>query len=315
MRICHVLPVLVLGLGSMAVGCGDGVTAGDDTAGDDVVEPPLEGFQIVTPDITIAPGVERTDCYYTTVDVETAKGVKRWASEMTPGSHHMIVYFTETALQPDGTVDDCGGGGGGGANVPVWTYSAQNPVWQSAMPDGVGMTVEAGQPLYIQMHYFNATPAPIDAHVTLNAETYADGEAYIRAAAYVTYNTEIDLAPGETATFGGTCAVPEGVQFFAMGTHAHKRATLTEVRDGSSVVFRSDDWEHPVEAASIKAEWQDDHYTFGTSLSYECTFTNNTQNRVTEGDSAATDEMCMAVGYFFPATGPVFCLNDFVVNL
>jgi hypothetical protein len=34
---------------------------------------------------------------------------------------------------------------------------------------------------------------------------------------------------------------------------------------------------------------------------------------VTEGQSAATDEMCMAVGYFFPATAPKFCINSFAV--
>lgn len=309
MRLCHVLPVLVLGFGSLAMGCGGGTA--DDTAGDDVVEPPLEGFQIVTPDITIAPGDERTYCYFTTVDIETAKGIKKWSSEMTPGSHHMIVYFTETAGAPDGTVEEnCGGG-----NIPVWMYSAGRPVAESAMPDGVGMEVAAGQPLYIEMHYFNATPSPIEAHVTLNAETYADGEDYIKAAAYVTYNTEIDLAPGATGTFGGTCAVPEGVQFFSLGTHTHKRGTLTEVRDGSTVVFRSDDWEDPVENASIKANWLQDHHTFSGSLSYECTYYNNLDQQVTEGSSAATDEMCMAVGYFFPADGMVFCLNDFVVPI
>ncbi len=318
MRLFHVLPVLVLGFGSLAVGCGGGGSAGDDV-GDDApdggLEVPLEGFQIITPDITIEPGDERTYCYYTTVDIDTAKGVKRWLSEMTNGSHHMIVYFTDSPLKPDGTIDEECGGGGGGFNVPVWTYSAQNASAQMAMPEGVGMRVAAGQALYIQMHYFNATPTAIDAHVTLNAETYADGEAYTRASAYITYNTEIDLEPGETATFGGSCAVPDGAQFFTLGTHAHKRATLTEVKDGSTVVFSSPDWEHPTESATIKPDWLESHHSFGAELNYSCTYYNDTPNRVTEGDSAATDEMCMAVGYFFPADGPVYCLNSQVFDL
>ena len=48
----------------------------------------------------------------------------------------------------------------------------------------------------------------------------------------------------------------------------------------------------------------------GTTLSPEAVV-----ETVQTGDSAETDEMCMAVGYFFPATGPIFCLNSFVVPL
>ena len=35
---------------------------------------------------------------------------------------------------------------------------------------------------------------------------------------------------------------------------------------------------------------------------------------VTTGASAETDEMCMAVGYFYPAQRPAFCINSLVVS-
>jgi hypothetical protein len=38
-------------------------------------------------------------------------------------------------------------------------------------------------------------------------------------------------------------------------------------------------------------------------------FNSSTTRTITTGDSAQTDEMCMASGYFFPATKPVFCYN------
>ncbi len=293
------------------VACG-----GDNPAGDDVGDPdgglevPDDGFQIVTPDIIVEAGQEITYCYYTTVDIDTAMGVKRWASEMTNGSHHMIVYFTDSAYAADGTYDECTSNGSGGFDVPVWTYAAQNQVAEMAMPEGVGMRVEAQQHLYIQMHYLNATLEAMPVHVTLNAEAYAPGEDYVRAAAYVTYNTEINLAPGETATFGGECAVPADSKFFTLSTHAHKRATRTEVHDGTAMVFASDDWEEPG-----TTDWLANNYEFSSgSLTYSCTFTNYESFQVGEGDSAATDEMCMAVGYFYPATGPKFCLNSLVVQ-
>jgi hypothetical protein len=34
-------------------------------------------------------------------------------------------------------------------------------------------------------------------------------------------------------------------------------------------------------------------------------------NTITVGESAELNEMCMAVGYYFPATSQTFCLNSF----
>jgi len=50
-------------------------------------------------------------------------------------------------------------------------------------------------------------------------------------------------------------------------------------------------------------------------LTYQCEYLNPNTYEIKTGDSAATDEMCMAVGYYFPApTGQGhFCLNDFML--
>ena len=297
------LPVCVLGVGLF--GCGsstDGEKSNDPPA-------PGSGFQITTPDIHIAAGDERTYCYYTTASVDEAVGVKRWSSTMTPGSHHLIVYFTKDEKQPDGTVTEDCNIASGALDFPIWTYSAQQPEAENVMPEGVGMTVAARQPLIVQMHYFNATAEDIDAHVVVNAETYAKDESYTPAGAYITFNTDIELAPHSTGTAGGTCTLPEDATFFTLSTHAHRRATFTQVKDGDSVVFESSDWEHPG-----ATDWlAPPHYRFGNQLEYRCEYKNDLSQTVTTGDSAETDEMCMAVGYFFPAEKPIFCLNSFVV--
>ena len=97
------------------------------------------------------------------------------------------------------------------------------------------------------------------------------------------------------------------MKFFTVSTHAHKRATHTQVNDGATIVFQSDNWEHPG-----AADWRaNPNYTFSSgTLTYRCDYTNDTANTVRTGDSAATDEMCMAVGYFFPATAPRYCINS-----
>lgn len=285
--------------------------AGPETS-DGLLAPPAQGFQIKAPIISVPPATEETYCYYFTVPGDAAVGVKRWQSQMTAGSHHLIVYFTAEAEQPDGTITTgCDGFGRGGiANVPVWTYSAQLREAQMVMPDGVGMQVAAQQHGYVQMHYLNPTLEPLDVQVVVNAETFDVGATYTKASAFVTYNTEIAIpgGVGQAATAGGTCRVKPGLSFFSLSTHAHRRAVATEVKDGDAVIFASDDWEHP------GAKLWNEGYTFGDTLTYRCDYKNDSADAVRTGPSADTDEMCMAVGYFYPADRPIFCINSFVVS-
>ena len=64
------------------------------------------------------------------------------------------------------------------------------------------------------------------------------------------------------------------------------------------MVFDGHDWEHP----RRRRAWAAPFYRFASGkLTYECTYDNPTTNEIKTGDSAATDEMCMATGYYFPA--------------
>ena len=303
----------VLAAACSSDGSGGGGGAGDD---DDTVDagdppPPADGFRITTPDITIMPGEEVTYCYYTSIETTREMGVKRWSSTMTAGSHHLILFFTDGDAPPDGTITrDCDGGGGGGGSY--WAYSAQSAQSQIAMPSGIGMKVPVRQKVYVQMHYLNLGEAPLAAHAVIDADAYAAAETYTPAAAFVTYRAGFTIGGNATGETGGSCAVPPGSKFFLMSTHVHKRGTLTRVTDGTTMVFESTDWEHPG-----SQRWMaEPFFQFASNkLTYHCEYDNRgNPNPVREGSSAATNEMCMAVGYFFPATTPKFCVNDFVVN-
>jgi hypothetical protein len=301
--------------------CGNGGSGddGDDAAPDAAptgeLQPPAMGFQLVTPYITLAPLEETTKCWYFQTPNAAALGVQRWESQMTPGSHHMIVYFTTSAQQPHGTLtDDCGGG-----LSAVWTYASQSPYTNSAMPNdpdstpsAIGMGVGAGQTGFIQMHYLNPSDAPLQVRVTLNAHAYPDGTAYTPTSPYITFNTNLSIPPASTQTFTETCTVAPGRKFFQLSTHAHKQATHTEVRDGGAVVFESDDWAHP---GARLWDARPFHTFASNQITYECMYYNADPNRtINTGDSAQTDEMCMAVGYMFPAMRPTICLDSLIVT-
>jgi len=302
--------------------CGGSGDSTDGTPNPDAndIDPPARGFQIVTPDIDLGPGAEKTFCYYFRTPNTESFAINKWVSKMTPGSHHLIMFTTGTVdKQPPGTVSEAGCGFGGSAsNVPNWTYSAQTPDQNMQLPtdDGTGKALAIEIPPntagFVQMHYFNASDQAIKAHVTINAEALAAGTAFTKTAAFITYNSAINIPAGatndvETQTIQTTApGFPQGAKFWLMSTHAHKQAIKTEILDGTSMVFSSTEWEHP----GAKTWMSTPFYSFTSGITYRCTYNNSSGRTITSGDSAATDEMCMASGYYFPATKSIQCLNS-----
>jgi hypothetical protein len=307
-----------------AAACGNSQTGDDDVTpdgGDNLPPPPERGFRITSPDIEIPANTEITYCYYFKTPNTEPLAINHWKSVMTEGSHHMIMFQTGSEAMPEGTVSaqNCGIGGTG-TNVSIWTYAAQNAEAELALPsdDGTGkplaQDVAASSPAYFQMHYFNPNDTPITAHVVVDALALDAGVAYTKTAPYVTFNGNINIPAGATNDVeSNTCNTPANTKFWLMSTHAHKQAIKTVVRDGNDTMFESFDWEHPGAKTFMTP---DKFFTFSSGkLTYECTYNNPTNRTITTGDSADTDEMCMASGYFFPATKPVFCYNNFIVPL
>jgi hypothetical protein len=309
---------------SLAACAGDPSMMGDDDgsgsgsgSGSDTLEPPVRGFQIVTPDITIEAHQEITYCYYFKMPNTEAYTIKRWESVMSTGSHHLILFTTPQLGQPEGTVSasSCSITGGGASNIASWIYSAQTANAELPLPadDGtgkpVGMDVAPGQPAFVQMHYNNTGDSAIVAKATINAEAYDAGVDATKTFAYVTFDGDIAIPGGGAPhTESMDCNISPTSKVWLMSTHAHRLATHTEVRDGSTVTFQSDDWEHPG-----AAKWMDaPFYSFSSGkLTSSCTWSNTGATEVHEGDSANTDEMCMASGYYFPATKTTICYNGF----
>jgi hypothetical protein len=297
---------LVAVVAAALIGCGD------EGEGSDVGP----SFQLVTPVFDVEPGGELTYCYYTRLGNETPVGVRRWRSRMTAGSHHLILFRTQEPLRPDDTLEPCGGFGGdfrtdGFASLPIWTYAAQEPEVEQRLPEGVGMALEADQPMIIQMHYFNTTAETLRPEIVIDVDTYAPDADIIPAGPYITFHPSIEVEPHDTGFVEGNCPVPAGAQFFSLSTHSHRFTTTAEVWDGDRRLVLTEDWEHPEEVHWDEAPFQE----FSNPLRYRCDYENDTDTPVTTGSSAETDEMCMAVGYYFPNDGFNVCLGSTMLSL
>jgi hypothetical protein len=107
--------------------------------------------------------------------------------------------------------------------------------------------------------------------------------------------------------------VSSDAKFYVMTTYTHKQGVHTFVKDGATTVFDSMNWAHPG-----TKDWSSSPFYSFTSgkLSYQCEYVNPNNYRIQYGDDTATQEMCMAIGYYFPAIpeNGHFCLNSFMLN-
>ena len=310
-------------------------TGDDDTTADAASALGSAAFSITSPDIMLTPGEEETVCYFFHTSNTASVAINKWVSDMTPGSHHAILYMTPTGTPPpDGTVsmDSCGlGGTGNVSNLPIWTYATQTIHQEEDLPadDGGGkplaQIIPANAAGYLQLHYLNASDSALTAHIDLEAYALPAATAYTETDAYVTYNQSISIPAGSTATTAtASCPVPANVKFWSMSTHSHKQSVTTDVFDGASLIVHSTDWEHPGAQNWMSTPF----YTFTSpNLTWTCNYANdapppycnaagsspascsNANTMVVSGQSAVTNEMCMATGYFFPATAPQFEVN------
>jgi hypothetical protein len=165
------------------------------------------------------------------------------------------------------------------------------------------------------MHYLNASDSTLTAHVELKAYALPDSAAYTQTDAYVTYNQDLAIPPHANAmaspptsgsVWTATCPGPAGGKFWMGSTHTHKQGVEVDVLDGSSMVYMTTDWEHPVTKHWDSAPF----YTFSSGqVTWTCKYVNlgdNANMTLVAANDALHAEMCMMSGYYFPSTGPKF---------
>ncbi len=271
-----------------------------------------QGFQVQTPTFQLDPGQEVFKCFHTALPTGAGEfDVGDWESQMAPGSHHFILYKTDSDFAAPGQFDSfgCTVGPTGGS----WIYSAAVPHTHLTMPDGVAIPIAANQKVQFDMHYINLGSDALQAHVTLNA-TKVKAAQFQRAQSQVSFNTAINIPPNGMQTVGGDCPPAANANYFMMLTHTHRRGIDASIKrklaDGSlgETLVHTTNWDSPDNIL-----WENPPYlTFkaGEKFHYQCVYKNDRPTATTVGVSAQNNEMCMAITYFFPASTPPQCSSD-----
>ena len=166
------------------------------------------------------------------------------------------------------------------------------------MPEGVGMEVKPDQPLFVQMHYLNASDSVIKAASAVNFHTTNEADIDHLAGDLGMYNFAINIPAGQTGSFTKSCSFSKDVMLFKLTRHTHEWGTDFPVSwDGGpndgELIYTSPNYEDPdylfPEPVLVEA---------GTGLEWTCNY-NNTTNGTLRFGVKATDEMCILFGQFY----------------
>jgi len=283
--------------------------------------PPAEGFQVTSPDIEIAPGQDVTWCYFFRTPNREKLAINRFRSELGPAGKG-VVFFTTTEngriaeRRPAGDVAIVGCDFYYGTTYPYWRYGGYGTSDGFEFPadDGHGHPLAMELPPLsagvLMMHFKNETAEPVVTRATLNVEGL-DAPVYTPTATLLSNDTNIAIPPYSAGSASRSCPVPNDAQFWSVATFAHKRSTQTQVRDGLDVVVDSFDFAAPTSETRSAPPYR--RFAAG-NLTHSCNYLNPSGYTVRTGPSQQTDEQCLGIGYFFPATAPRLCVNGYLLQ-
>lgn len=271
-------------------------------------------FAVEAPTVEVAAGGVETRCYFFRAP-DTAQALRRIASTMGPGVEHLVVYATyddswqPLEVQPPGTL---------GESCPLssgrsgWLHVAHDAFAETVLPasDGadrrLAFVLAPGQPLVLQLRLLNAADVPIQVQADLVFESWAPGLEVVNSASHAMFDGSLSIPPGAAGHVASrTCALPPGSKTWRATMRTHKQGTRMRLLDGASVLLDGNDWQHPPVATFAAPAF----HAFAAGATAECTYANNTNRTITAGDDEDTDETCLALAWFFPATRPTLCFN------
>ena len=246
----------------------------------------------------LSPGIEQTVCAYVRLKNPEPMFITKATGTLAPGSHHLIIYkatATEEDLNPRGCTPFAGLISG--KEVMIGETAKPNGVTE--LPPNVGIRIEANQMIKLEAHYINTTKSPIAAK-----GSWAFEGVPVSAAGSM-MQAGVKFQKGQA-----------GTKVFFLTTHQHQfgtKMTLWPSKTASDTsaapLVEETNWADP-KMFQVDPMLEMD----GTSgLSYKCEYNNTSGEEVKFGESAL-EEMCFAIGWYYPSKGLDVCFEGVCPN-
>lgn len=269
------------------------VTVDDATA--DVDPSAVDAVTLQMTSFTVPPGVELYKCQdFANPFGGQAVDINRYDLEMNPGSHHMLLFYSQGAV--NGPVIDCPSGG---LQVGPYTFGAQSQKATEVYPAGIGAAIPAGTGFTLNAHYINTGSTPIEAAVKVTMYVAQPGTVMQHVGVLQFIQIGLSVPPnGQPSTSTASCSISQDMNLLSASSHMHRRATHFVATTGATMLYETDTWSDPV-ARTFSPPLA---LAANSSIQWSCTYVNDTASALTFGESAATNVMCNFGATFFPLT-------------
>jgi hypothetical protein len=250
---------------------------------------------------SIAPGSESYFCVRKTLERDLV--VRSFESINPPGTHHTVL----TVGEPSGADGffPCDSF----ANHATLIFGSGVGTNPFELPDGVGVTLQAGRQLLLNLHIFNTGADELTGESGTRVDVVAPDSIEFEAESILAGTVAISLPPGEETETEGNCTLTSASTLFAVQPHMHqlgKHMTVTARTAQGDVLLHDDAYDFgeqpivPMKPLELLP---------GDRLHVVCTHLNSTGDLVQWGESSKS-EMCHAGVYRYPAEssrGYFFC--------
>lgn len=287
--------------GLLALGCCSLLACDAAPAPSAEPDPSVVSFSVET---TVEAASEVQLCKY--IEMPRDKGdvlaVDRITHAYTQGSHHFLVYQTSLEEMP----------ADGDALVPcdesAWmtivrgvAYAAQSAEGEIVLPEGVSQRFAAGEVLLVQTHYLNSGNEALSARVDFDLHLTTVEAAPTEAGVLFFFNPIIHVPPNGAASAELSCPIPADANLIFAASHMHKQGTRFRADiEGAAAdrkLYETSEWAEPL---PLELDESSGKLQAGDRIRYACDFQNTGAQTITAGPSAATDEMCMFIGMYYP---------------
>jgi hypothetical protein len=257
----------------------------------------------------VAAGQELQNCI--SVQLPADRGpiaINSAESHYTPGSHHFLVYRTgQTMLgAAEAVVHPCTSAEQS-IHLNGTYYEAQAPDSSRALPPGIAHLFQPGEVLLFTSHYVNTTQADLDAKVTFVLHTMDPAQVQQEAGSIFFYNPLISIPAASKMTVTRSCPVTADIHLALLWSHMHSRgvafsASSDDAATADDDLYETTQWNEP----AARQFPYDPPITLhaGSTITYSCTYENPSDKAIVAGQSAATNEMCILHGMYWPRIDP-----------
>jgi hypothetical protein len=307
--ICFRAKWLLPGSLAFALGACSGHTV--DSTGSPSSNDAGAGLQASIGPISVVAGAETTQCVVVPLGNTEDVVVSGYDVNLSEGSHHLIVYLTTAAEQTEPFSCSPFTGLAIGADVPLIFANRKDLAW--SFPEGVAVEIPANQMIKLEGHYINPSGADLQGTGTVRFRSTPKASAPPFQAAGFNFfgTTKIAIPPSSSYSTGPLFQKGlAGTHLVSVTTHQHRLGTGAQMwasaREGdtSTPLTRDQDWANP--SWKLVAPQFDFDGTNG--ITYQCDWTNTTDQTVSFGESAL-DEMCFVGGYYYPSQGLNLCID------